>query len=362
MSKGKRLFRTLTVCILLASMTISANATGLQGQEQQLENQRDEVKKEQETLAARVQVLTTSMQNAEAEISAKELEIERTEEELLQAKIEQNRQYESMKLRMQYMYENGNESYLEILIGSESIIDFFTKAEYIATMSQYDRKKLDEFTMIVHSVEEKELVLKADYERLEALRTSLAAQQQEAKKLLAEKSSELAKLNQDLSAIRNQIKKAEEGSRHPGNTGGNDGSSAQAPVVSGTGQFTHPCPGYTRISSYFNEIRNGVNDPNAHKGIDLAAPAKTPIYAADSGKVLYARWSNSAGYWVVIDHGGGLVTKYMHMYQMPYVKEGQRVQKGQHIGGVGNTGNSFGNHLHFQVEVNGRPVNPLKYL
>ena len=157
MSKGKRLFRTLTVCILLASMTISANATGLQSQEQQLENQRDEVKKEQETLAARVQALTTSMQNAEAEISAKELEIERTEEELLQAKIEQNRQYESMKLRMQYMYENGNESYLEILIGSESIIDFFTKAEYIATMSQYDRKKLDEFTMIVHLVEEKEL-------------------------------------------------------------------------------------------------------------------------------------------------------------------------------------------------------------
>ena len=95
--------------------------------------------------------------------------------------------------------------------------------------------------------------------------------------------------------------------------------------------------------------------------MDLAAPTGTPTYAADSGYVMYARWSDSAGNWVVINHGNGLVTKYMH-HDYYTVREGQYVEKGQQVGVVGNTGNSFGAHLHFQVELNGNAVDPLLYL
>ena len=97
------------------------------------------------------------------------------------------------------------------------------------------------------------------------------------------------------------------------------------------------------------------------KGHDYAAPIGTPTYAADTGTVTIAGWSDSAGNWVVIDHGNGLVTKYMHHSRIVVVA-GQSVRKGQKIGEVGSTGQSTGPHLHFQVEQNGIAVNPDYYL
>ena len=130
-------------------------------------------------------------------------------------------------------------------------------------------------------------------------------------------------------------------------------------MVSGSGYFTHPCPGMTYQSSYFGEVRSFDSRP--HKGNDYAAPTGTPTYAAAAGTVITAGWSNSAGNWVVISHGNGLVTKYMH-HSSICVSAGQRVEKGQQIGYVGSTGYSTGAHLHFQVELNGTPVNPNNYM
>ena len=86
-----------------------------------------------------------------------------------------------------------------------------------------------------------------------------------------------------------------------------------------------------------------------------------PTYAAAAGTVVIAGWSNSAGNWVVINHGNGIVTKYMH-HSALCVSAGQTVSKGQQIGLTGTTGNSTGVHLHFQVEVNGVAVDPRTYL
>lgn len=144
------------------------------------------------------------------------------------------------------------------------------------------------------------------------------------------------------------------------NSGGNSFKpSSSGNVVSGNGYFTHPCPGMTYQSSYFGEVRSFDSRP--HKGNDYAAPAGTPTYAAAAGTVVIAGWSNSAGNWVVINHGNGLVTKYMH-HSAICVTAGQKVAKGQQIGYVGSTGYSSGAHLHFQVELNGTAVNPNTYL
>ena len=124
------------------------------------------------------------------------------------------------------------------------------------------------------------------------------------------------------------------------------------------GRFADPCPGAVVTSNFgFREFDNKF-----HKGLDLGTGSENiPTYAAESGTVIFAGYSGSAGNLFTIDHGNGLVTKYMHHSEI-YVKVGDHVEKGQQIGLSGTTGRSTGNHLHFQVEENGVAVNPLLYL
>lgn len=124
------------------------------------------------------------------------------------------------------------------------------------------------------------------------------------------------------------------------------------------GTFANPCPGAVVSSNFgMREFRNSF-----HKGIDLATGNyNIPVYAAEAGTVTVAGTSDTAGNWVVIDHGNGLVTKYMHNDKI-YVTAGQHVEKGQQIALSGSTGDSTGNHLHFQVEENGVAVDPAPYL
>ena len=124
------------------------------------------------------------------------------------------------------------------------------------------------------------------------------------------------------------------------------------------GRFADPCPGAVVTSNFgFREFDNKF-----HKGLDLGTGSENiPTYAAESGTVIFAGYSGSAGNLITIDHGNGLVTKYMHHSEI-YVKVGDHVEKGQQIGLSGTTGRSRGNHLHFQVEENGVAVNPLLYL
>ena len=127
-----------------------------------------------------------------------------------------------------------------------------------------------------------------------------------------------------------------------------------------TGSFRWPTSG--RISSYFGGRKSpgGIGSTN-HKGIDIAVPRGTPIYAADGGTVTYSGWMSGYGYLVQIDHGNGYVTRYGHNSSLT-VNVGQHVYKGQQVARAGSTGNSTGNHCHFEVRCNGVAKNPLNYL
>ena len=127
-----------------------------------------------------------------------------------------------------------------------------------------------------------------------------------------------------------------------------------------TGSFRWPTSG--RISSYFGGRKSpgGIGSTN-HKGIDIAVPRGTPIYAADGGTVTYSGWMSGYGYLVQIDHGNGYVTRYGHNSSLT-VSVGQHVYKGQQVAWAGSTGNSTGNHCHFEVRYNGVAKNPLNYL
>lgn len=127
-----------------------------------------------------------------------------------------------------------------------------------------------------------------------------------------------------------------------------------SPKGQATGTFQNPVSG--TLSSYY-----GARWGRSHKGIDIAAPNSTPIYAADGGTVIYSGWMSGYGYLIQIDHGNGYVTYYAHCSEL-YVSVGTKVAQGDLIAAVGSTGNSTGNHLHFEVRKSGTVCNPLDYV
>lgn len=388
----KRRMRKVTALVLsvgmMLSMTITSGAVTIdeaQKKADELQSQKSAAQAEKDTLAAKLNSIIDQMNKTQEELSAKETEISTAEEELVQAKVDEDDQYNSMKKRIKFMYEGGNTQFLEILMSSSNIGDLLNKAEYVSKLSSYDRDMLTAFQDTVKAVEEKEAKLQDEYEKLNTLQSSLVSQQTEAQTLISSKEAQIAEIQDQITDNANLLAdlkaKAEEAKRlqeeqaaaaaaaaaaaKKNNSGSSSsGSSSSRPassgnVVSGSGYFTHPCPGRTYQSSYFGEVRSFDSRP--HKGNDYAAPTGTPTYAAAAGTVITAGWSNSAGNWVVISHGNGLVTKYMH-HSSICVSAGQRVAKGQQIGYVGSTGYSTGAHLHFQVELNGTPVNPNDYM
>ena len=162
---------------------------------------------------------------------------------------------------------------------------------------------------------------------------------------------QLEALERESSRLAATIQVAQARAAAPDSTGAPGGGS---PAPSGSGGLVWPVSG--PVSSPF-----GSRWGRLHAGIDIPAPAGTPIGAAAAGTVIYAGWMGGYGNLVVIDHGGGLATAYAHQYSVAK-SVGAAVAQGQTIGYVGNTGNSFGNHLHFEVRVNGSPVDPLGYL
>lgn len=399
--RGKRWISLAVALTMIGGNVLAVSAADIdqvQKEAEQLEQQKDSAVAEQNALSEQLNAIITDMQATQDQLSQKEAEIEQAENDLVNAKVEENTQYESMKKRIRYMYENGNTEFIEILISAKNISDFLNKAEYVTKISEYDREMLDEFQAVVKQVEEKEAQLRNDYTELETLQTQLVNQQETVQSLLSEKNMEIANLEsaigeksaqlqklieeakaaeerkrQQEEALRQQQQQASQnqpsqgsnsqgnssqGSSSQGNTGGGSYTPPGNNVVSGSGTFTHPCPS-GHVSSGFG-YRDF--DSSHHNGVDFGTSgAYVPTYAAAAGRVMIAGWSNSAGNWVVIDHGNGLVTKYMHHSSLS-VSAGQYVEKGQQIGVTGNTGNSFGVHLHFQVEQNGKVVNPFNYL
>lgn len=360
--RGKRIISILCVLTLCLGMTFQVEATGLQEKREQLsdlEKEKAAAEQEKENLSQELEEIVADMAEIKEQIEAKEAELEKKEEELIQAQIDENDQYESMKKRIKYMYENGSGQFIEVLFEAKNITDFLNKAEYISTISDYDRDMLKEFQDVVAEVEAQEQQLQKEYDEIEAMQNELIEKQETVETLISEKDSEIDEMSEELQELKEAVATAERKQRERASSYSN---SAGASVVSGNGMFTHPCPGYTRISSYFGWREQPLPGASTnHKGMDFAAPTGTPIYAAAAGTVTSAGYSGNAGNLIIINHGNGLQTYYMHCHKI-YVRAGQKVSKGQNIAIVGTTGNSTGPHLHFQVMSGGTPVNPQNYL
>lgn len=158
-------------------------------------------------------------------------------------------------------------------------------------------------------------------------------------------------LAQKIANVKNEVTKEKEEQKRKKSVTVSRGSSL--PRVS---SYAFPLKSYAYVSSEY-----GPRWGSTHTGIDFAARAGTHIYSWRDGKVTFAGWSGGYGNFIIVDHGNGFVTRYAHCSKIA-VKKGQTVSQGQIIGYVGTTGNSTGNHLHFEIKVNGRFVNPRNYL
>ncbi len=306
-------------------------------------------------------------------IAEKEEEIEVTAAELEEAIRIQEEQYAAMKKRIKFMYEKGDTFYLELLMSSGGFADMTNKADYIESLSRYDRNKLEEYINTIELVKLCKEELEAEKEVLDEAKLAVEEEEANINALIEQKEAQILSVTSDISTKEAAIREyeamiaqenaeiaalekavAEERARL-------EAENAQARVYNG-GMFAWPCPGYTRISDeYGNRMHPILGIQKFHNGLDMAAPGGTAILAAYDGDVVGAAYNNSMGNYIMIDHGSGLYTIYMHCSAL-YVSKGQSVTKGQKIAAVGSTGRSTGNHLHFSVRQNGNYVNPWNYL
>ena len=359
--------------ILSYSFATSASLDDVTNKMKEAKNEQVEVKNQMSEAMKEVQELNSSIAKSEEEL--KELEdktnqlnnqIKEIQKQIDAATEKYNKQYDELCKLVVAQYENGSAVYLDVLLNSTSLSNFLSKYYLISEIVQYDNDLLkqiqEEKDKIIKSKEEleikqnelKDASIEAQKKNI-ILKNNKARQQSYYDKL----SDEEKKLQDKINEHENEIKSIEAQIRAAA-AKNNSSSNANIPQ----GQLLWPCPNYVRISStYGYRYLSLYGYTRLHAGIDMAAPAGVPILAAESGTVTISTYGSGYGNWIMINHGNGMSTVYGHgLNGSRLVNVGDKVTRGQQIMSVGSTGNSTGNHLHFEVRINGSAVNPAPYI
>ncbi len=297
------------------------------------------------------------------DIEEKQVELDETVKEL-------DDKQELFETRIRVMYENGDTTYMEVLLSSENFSDMLSHMEIVSQIMDYDKKVVEEYKALKLSIEQQKASLESDrkqqqdyaddlkvaYEEIEAQKKEYKALKAKVDSNIELKKAEAERMLREQEQINDEIAEL---SRQEAAAVSSSGGGGGGKVYSGS--MTWPCPSYNRISSPYGYRTHPISGTRKlHKGLDISASSGNPVIAAASGTVVKSYFSSSYGNYVVISHGGGVMTAYAHMTRR-LVSAGQRVAAGQQVGTVGSTGNSTGPHLHFEVYVGGSTVNPMNY-
>lgn len=291
------------------------------------------------------------------QIAGKELEIQGLEQQ-------EEAQYQEFYRQVRWMEETGGVNYLSILFEAKSFADMLDYAMLIGDIMDYSNRIIDQLEATQRELGAARDELAADraeqaaaQQELEAHKAELDVQRANAQDLLnqiAATESEYAAVAKQLAdteaQVNKELKEAEKKYQE-------QLAALAAQNNANSGDWYWPLPGWYHLSSLFGSRKDPISGlPANHTGTDIPAPRGTPIYAAKTGVVTTVNTNyraSSYGYYCIISHGNGYATLYAHQNQVPIVKEGQTVQKGQIIGYVGTTGRSTGYHLHFELRING---------
>lgn len=345
----------------------------LQKMKKDLEAKKSDLKNYVAELDGNLAEIEQNIADLKSQITVKEGEITETEAELAIALETEETQHKDMITRIRKMYEQDKSQMIEVLVTSGSFSNFLNRADSIEKVAAYDKQKYEEYKANRELVELCKEQLELEKEILDETKATVEQEQANLEDLIDQKMQDITAYETDINnkakaiaeyeqMIKDQDAEiaaleaaiAEEKRKEYEKNGGSlkyDG-----------GKFKFPLASYTRISDDYGwRIHPTLGVKQFHNGVDFAAPKGTAIYAAYDGKVVAATYSSTMGNYVMIDHGSEVYTIYMHASAL-YVEKGDIVIRGETIAGVGTTGRSTGNHLHFSVRKSGEYQSPWNYI
>ncbi|GED32091.1 peptidoglycan DD-metalloendopeptidase family protein [Brevibacillus centrosporus] len=301
-----------------------------------------------------------------------------TQEELSKISLRLAERDSILRSRVKAMYEQGNTTYLDLLLGSKSFGEFLMRLESIQMIVNQDNQILEEHQMDKDMLTKKEMAIQNSLESVELLMEEsetykLTLDQQYKKSLvvqaaLKEKQDKLTEIKEEeeqalkelMAAEAKKLAEAKKNKKPSSPT-----TSRSSTITYNGGELFLPLPSNSyRLTSAFGLRTDPFTGKSAgHNGLDLAAPKGTDIYAAEDGVVTIASYMGGYGNAIVIKHNDKISTLYAHIREGGLmVESGQEVKRGQKIAEVGSTGRSTGNHLHFTVYKNDNAVDPNEFL
>ena len=302
------------------------------------------------------QVLLTEQQvSAGREMLARyDAQIEEKQKEIAGLEAKEAAQMEEFYQQVRWMEETGDTPILSVLFQAKSFADLLEYAMLVTDIMEYSDRIVAELQATQAELAEAREELQAGRDQqaqaqseLEAHLAQLEEQRAEARALLAQIAASESEFAQKAAQLAAEEAEAEQALKEA-----EEQWAAQIAANGATGDWYWPVPGYYTITSFFG-WRDLYGSSDNHTGTDIGVPQGVEIHAAQAGVVTLSRYNSSYGNYCIINHGNGYATLYAHQSRLPLVKVGDTVSKGQVIGYVGNTGNSYGAHLHFELRVNG---------
>ena len=372
--KGKKAAAAFLSAVYLMTLAPLAQAETLEEQRDAHIEKAEQAQKKKNEIESRIEGLseekravdaaadeaTKAYKDVKKELDATEARIDENEDKLKVLNKDFVVKRDQLAKRVRDIYINGQINYLDVLFGAKDFQDFFTRMDLLKRVIQQDYDLVQVVFAEKTAIETSQKELEKDKTAKEKLVASAADRKKEAEKKQAAKQAIIDKMETDLATQERIINENLAASKEVEQMIRNSRYQPASPALSGGGALNWPLGG--PITSPFGwRVHPITGASRFHSGIDIGGDYGDTIHAAGAGIVSYAGWISGYGYAVIIDHGGGISTLYGHN-QALLVSEGQSVSQGQAIAECGSTGNSTGPHCHFEVRVDGEPVDPMGYL
>ncbi|MFV0519003.1 MAG: murein hydrolase activator EnvC family protein [Lachnospirales bacterium] len=376
-NKKYNLFVLIYTISLFFTVTIMASQiSDLEGQQSDIESDidrqqelLDETNRQLEATEGEIAELDFALDEARSKLLDISSQVEEANSNLEQTKIEleeiQNEydiKYEKFKERLRVMYEFGNIGYIEVLVGSESVADFFNRLEYVNSIANHDKEIMDKLLVLENEIQDKLIEVEEYKMTVDKLLVEQTRVTSELNTKRANKESLMTNLENNAAEYERTMNELEESSKEIEAMIKQMQAQSTSKVYYTGGILGWPVPScYTLNSNYGSRIHPITGVETFHHGVDIPGSYGEQVVAAESGVVITSDYVSGYGYTIIIDHGDGLSTLYGHNSSLS-VSVGQEVVKGQEISLIGSTGNSTGPHCHFEVRINGSSTDPAPYL